>query len=516
MISIDITDREAKVVVGTNSGGRIKILSSVICPIKQGTVLDGVINDIAAVATDLHDSMKTKNINERTAVVTVSSSQIVFKELYVPKAKKDQFNAMVNNQIHSTMGFNDEYNVTYTVVSESVSEDGVAISKVLVTACPQMLVETYKQLFSMLGIRLKAIYINSSSVTSILLADEKTRQSMPLLSVQLNESFISINLYEESQLSFSRHVRIDSSDNGDNLSNVSSVASENILRMIQFHNSKRDVKSIEHLLVYGDTNVFESIAEYASLLGLNAHKLEPPRNMVAFEGFDFLMFTNAVGALIKSGRRGDQTNLLNSLSDRKQRKQTEYFITVGGVALVSIAIIMLGFALIKLYIGDINRDISDIHVKLNAPGLSDKLTEIEEKEKILTEYETYAEHARRARTAFASKPKISLEAFTELERYLGKDIAILDITKEEQALTVNLVAKHQDLPAQYASALTKGGYFDSITYGGFADIAEGKTDIKTSSSIILLPGSYQQGQLLSENYTVKFTIIAHIKGGDAQ
>ena len=85
MLSIDITDRQIKLVRGVHSGNKIKIQDADLRELTLGMVTNGVISDVPMVASELNDIIKSRDIKEKEAVVSITSSNIVYKELTVAK-----------------------------------------------------------------------------------------------------------------------------------------------------------------------------------------------------------------------------------------------------------------------------------------------------------------------------------------------------------------------------------------------------------------------------------------------
>lgn len=75
---------------------------------------------------------------------------------------------------------------------------------------------------------------------------------MPLLTVQLDNNFLSINLYDDSKLAFSRFTNIDPSDYGFASDYMTQAVNENIFRMLQFQKTRSSDLQIENVIFYGD------------------------------------------------------------------------------------------------------------------------------------------------------------------------------------------------------------------------------------------------------------------------
>ena len=184
MLSIDITDRQIKLVRGTSQGSKIKIDEVDFREIEKGLVSNGYIADVPLVAAEIIDMINTRAIKEKDTIVSISSSSILYKELMLPKPRKLSNTAAIEAMIGSNMGISGDYNISYTIVGETVDENKNPLIKVLATACPQRLVDGYVKLFTHMGLSLKAVNISNNAISRLIQNTPKMSAYMPLLLVQ--------------------------------------------------------------------------------------------------------------------------------------------------------------------------------------------------------------------------------------------------------------------------------------------------------------------------------------------
>ena len=142
MLSFDISDRQINIVKGDNAASKIRIDNSVSVQVPEDMIVNGEVIQLSGLSDLLLTSLKSEQMMDKDAVVTFSSSSIVFKELIVPKAKGNEFLQMVQNHMSQEMGISNEYSISYTVVGEAGQENPGAV-KVLATACPSSIVEGF-------------------------------------------------------------------------------------------------------------------------------------------------------------------------------------------------------------------------------------------------------------------------------------------------------------------------------------------------------------------------------------
>ena len=195
MLSIDITDKQVKLVRGALNGSKIRVLEVETRDLTVGCISNGYITDIPMVAGEITDIIATKNIKEKDAIVCINSGSILYKELMVPKPKKISNSAAIEAMILNTMGITKEYNISYSIIGEDKDENDVPSLKIIATACPQRMVDGYIRLFTQLGINLKQINVSNNCITRLILNTPKLESAMPLMLVQIDNDFLNINLF---------------------------------------------------------------------------------------------------------------------------------------------------------------------------------------------------------------------------------------------------------------------------------------------------------------------------------
>ncbi|MCH5348589.1 MAG: pilus assembly protein PilM, partial [Oscillospiraceae bacterium] len=309
MLSFDITDRHVRIIRGTENRGKIKVADASTIDVGEGLIVNGHIKDIPKMATLINDELKNKRMADKEAVISISSNLIIFKELHIPKAKGTQLLTMVQNQMQHTMGIAEDYSISYTIAGE-VEEDGVQALKVLATACPFEVVDCFRKVFSMLGIILRSVVVSCNSISRIILNNPKSRAKMPMLLVQIDPNFVSLNLYENNQLTFSRFASIDPEDYDNPEDYIYEAVNENVFRMFQFQKSRNGDNPIQNVVFYGDTSEYIRLTNALEQMDIETSILGVPNNIGGYENFEFQAYANAIGAMFRSNKDTERINLI--------------------------------------------------------------------------------------------------------------------------------------------------------------------------------------------------------------
>ena len=486
MLSIDITDRQIKLVRGSAQGSKIKIDEVDFREIEAGLVSNGYIADVPLVAAEIIDIINTRAIKEKDTIVSISSSSILYKELMLPKPKKLSNTAAIEAMIGSNMGISNEYNISYTIVGETKDENQNPLIKVLATACPQRLVDGYVKLFTHIGLSLKAVNISNNSISRLIQNTPKMSNYMPLLLVQIDKEFLNINLYEDNVLSFSRYFKIDASDYNNAPDYVNQAVYDNLFRMFQFFQSRKDMKPIKEMMFYGEIPDFIALSNAVQSFNVPCHILSTPTTIASRADYEFTKFANAIGALYKVDKELEHINLLDTTAAKESKGLNTFFIGMAAAAILSVGALFGANLVISMINDGIKADITKVNAQINDTEFQARLKELSRKEGVLANFESYKNSISNAEIIYNYMPKATTDVYKMLREPFTVEDGVEQITdaKIKEVLegtqlvgyvsisgyTVNasFVCEREDQPSQYVRALIEQGYFENITYSGYS------------------------------------------------
>ena len=491
MLSIDITDRQIKLVRGAHSGNKIKVQDADMREMSPGMVSNGYISDVPMVAAELNNIIKSKDIKEKECIVSITSSAIVYKELTVAKPKNMKNPAIIEAMIQSTMNISSEYNISFTIAGETEDEEKNKMLKVMAAACPQRLVDGYVRLFSQIGLQLKGVMISNNSITRLITNIPKMGDRMPLLLIQIDKNFINMNLYEDNQLAFSRFSTIDPSqyelDEGSTETNyVSQAVYDNLFGMMNFIRGRKNAKPLQEILFYGEIDSFIEITNAISSFNVPTNMLTMPNAITVAPSaqFDFSKFANAIGALYSRNKELEHINLLEATSAKESKGSGAFGFALLGSAVLAAAVVGGVCAVTGIINSSLNGRVEDYSKKI--VEMQPDLQTVTEREAMLGGFNNYNDTVTKTQLLFNYKPKAQslvydkLNAPIEADDFLGSGeelkITAFDCNEGEVKATLMGVCNGDPsaIPAKYVEYITnkvenKYGdpYFVNVQYTGF-------------------------------------------------
>ncbi len=446
MLSFDVTDRKIRIIKGTESGGKIKISAAAEIALEESVIVNGRVNDTNRVAVMINQVLKRNNMPDKEAIVAISSNQTVFKELLItPNSKESEFMREIRTQLQVQLNIDDSYSVAYVIVGDPENdENGEKKQRVLVTACPYDVIECYKRIFHMLNITLRSVMIGCNAITKVLLADSKIKAKMPLLAVQIDSGFISLNLYENNQLSFSRFASIDPEDYNDPDDYIFEAVNENIFRMLQFARSRGN-DNLSNVVFYGDVNaspnLYNRLIDEMSNNDINVSQLNVPPQIHGYQNLEFAVYANSIGAMFKRNKLTEHINLLETENSgaaagkAKSDKSTTIFALVGlGVSILCVAGAWIGLSVAD---GVIKADTAKLQADIDSPETKEGLQKYDALLVMKESVNRYKALITNAADAYKTQPVIEKTYYDAIEKAIA-EVQKANKGTEEEAIYSNM------------------------------------------------------------------------------
>ncbi|MCL2070613.1 MAG: pilus assembly protein PilM [Oscillospiraceae bacterium] len=513
MLSFDITDKQIKLVKGSLAGSKIRINAVETRDIPEGAIVNGYVNDFAAVADLITGMTSAKKISDKDIVVCINSGSILYKELEVLKPKSLKNTATIEAMIVAQMGIATDYNVSYSVVGDGNADaDGNPTIKVMATACPQRMVDGYQTLFAQAGLKLTQINISNNCITRLIMNTPKLKDAMPFLCIQVDSDFVNINLYEDGQVSISRYIKIDPADYEDNPDYVNIAVFDNLFRMIQFIGQRPGAKPLKQIMFYGIIKDFVALSNSISSFNVPAHVLTMPNNIVKFCEVDFSKYANAIGAFYKVDPIMEHVNLLQSVAVKSKQGGGMFPVNLLLTAGITAGLVFGVYMIIGRVNNNLVNQTNQVNELIRAGDYEAKRMEMELMQDVLGNFSNYKYAVKLAQVMFDFLPRGDLPQIStqllDAVRVVGENPelggafhAISDVSWSGYDLRMTVYCGDTVFPADYVDALNQLGFFENITYGGFRTVSAGEV------------GYVSEGSVPGGGSVIAFELSMRLKGG---
>jgi len=371
------------------------------------------------------------------------------------------------------MGISSDYNISYSIVGEGTLDGRPAI-KLLATACPQRMVDSYQALFNQLGMKLKQINVSNNCISRLILNSPNLKTAMPFLCAQVDVDFVNINLYENGQVALSRYAKIDPADYENNPDYINIAVFDNLFRMIQFIGQRPNSRPLKQIMFYGIIKDFVALSNSIQSFNIPSHVLAMPNNIVKYCELDFSRYANAIGAFYRTDPINDHINLLQSKAVTGKKSAN----------LFPAKVLLLGAATAALVFGArtwvdgqnkaILKSIDEVNVKLNDAEWDKRKQRIETEKTILENFLSYKYSVMLAKDFYDFQPRGALPQITEKFHQAVDDSETKDgfiffdsFIVEGYDVTTTVYCNNVDFPADFVEALSGTNFFAKVNYLGF-------------------------------------------------
>ncbi len=521
MLSFDITDKNIRVVHGKHTNDKLKIIKAAEIELSDDLIENGLVLDIPRLASKINDVLVQNKMIDKEAVVTFASNLIMFKEMHVPKVKGSHLKTIVQSQLQQTLDVIDEQSIAFSVVDEGQdpnlrtsqgqdeNQDENQMVKVLATTCPKPVIENFRKVFSMLGVVLKDVSVSCYSITKIVKQDRSLSYKMPLMLIEIDPTFININIYDNGELSFSRFASISPDNYDDREDYMFQAVNENIFRMMQFQKS-RSSQPIKDIVFYGDTSLFIRLTTALEQSYVSTSLLKADSGIVGYENLEFSCFANAVGAMIKGDKENDFTNLLDTDSELVKQVDVptnKIVMQIGTWFLVGAIVIGLAFGIITHFTNKNAREVKHIKATLSSPEAIDTVKRYnalqEEINKLKSQQENIANVTQKFNTLPVMRQKVINDLVTILDDETGEKFDLRGFDFNNGLLSVSLLTKSNDVPARtIKSILSKSTSFANVLYTGY-EYEQSKKSWKADIVLEIKGENVLGGNMVAQDRTFK-------------
>jgi hypothetical protein len=266
--------------------------------------------------------------------------------------------------------------------------------------------------------------VSCNASTKVILSDKKNEHRMPLLSVQVDKTFISCSIFDENQLVFTRFADIAKEDYGNSDDYVFEAVQDNVERMLQFYRFKDPDRPIENILLYGDTK--EDYVRYVKFFDeeyqITTANITAPPNIHGYENLEFALYVNAIGALFARDPQREWVNLLEVDTVNNNKYKTPKFFAISYFLTLFVLVAGLGTwaLLLLLEKNGIEDDIAFNNKYVADTEMQYKLAEFEKTNQLILQVQSYSNIVSGALNAYDTHVKITSDIYKRINTVIAE------------------------------------------------------------------------------------------------
>lgn len=150
---VDVGNHTTKVGLIQFKGRVLHVLKGTSFPTPEGVLSEGVVVGLEILSQKLAQEIKINKLKATDISFIVSGAGLIFREVTIPKVKKNKIEAMVRSVLGKNVPVSlTDYELDYTIIAEDI-EEGVSSYKIHVTLLPLVVVNSYWLLSEKLQMR---------------------------------------------------------------------------------------------------------------------------------------------------------------------------------------------------------------------------------------------------------------------------------------------------------------------------------------------------------------------------
>ena len=490
ILSVLIENSDMRICEIAKSGAAITVKNAFQVELPSGTVDDGVIVDVEAVAKVLYAALKNNNIKRGKIAFVITSRKIANKEVTLPYVKNEaKIEEMIKANIEDYFPMNnlEDYIIRHTVLETVESAEGKN-NNILVTAVQKQMVEEYYRLASMLKMPVETVDYYNNSLYQLL---RKQLTQGVVLAIQMDENATMVSIMRDKVQLFKRSIPYGKQTIIRNLAEFKSIDEEeaeailsdprklgqeltpeeysevirdfssSVTRMAEFHTSRNPGTVIEQIRLMGTginligfTEILgkELGLEVVTIKELNGVKIAK-KNL---HGLNYELLADYLPLL------GSMMQSLN-LKAGEEKKGTESY-TVFYVILILSAVSVLSASGFFFYIYYVQKG-----VKANLEQEIANLSQVEETYSDYLDNQQKYELLKQYYDGTVNNSEQLYQLILDLEQVMPKSVGINTFTITNGEISMTCMASGKEAVADFVIELKKIPYVSDVRVENITD-----------------------------------------------
>ena len=257
MISVFISNETIQVGIGGKSGKKVVLKSFITAPVEDGSILNGVITNEAALGRLINDVWTKHKLPRSKINLIIDSGGVSTKIVKVPNVKEDMIISVIKDNF-SEFDDLDARVIDFSILNPKNEDGGITA---LACTADDELIQSYIELFKKQNIKLEKIDLTLNCLIRLAKGIKALKEKTYIIAVT-DKNTISLTLFINGQYRFSNRSRFVSERNSDELMDeLTRVLSS----MVQFNKSEKSGFDITNVYCCGLTDTEEKMCPIVTI-----------------------------------------------------------------------------------------------------------------------------------------------------------------------------------------------------------------------------------------------------------
>jgi len=226
-MTIDVGTREVKIMVAAYKGNSLVVKKCASIELPEKAVYDGKIIDEVPLLNALKSLISTHKVSVKGAVVTISSSEAIQREITVPLVSGNDLHKVVLYEIAKYLPVDvDSYAIQYDVLEQTQDEAGAAQLRMSVSAMPKSMAKKYYDVITKLGLQPLSLCTHSHSIINLVTAETSCGSAVTVgtnVLLDMGSTHFNIMLFKDGNLLYNNMLNVGGHDVDDLIMNWAEI-----------------------------------------------------------------------------------------------------------------------------------------------------------------------------------------------------------------------------------------------------------------------------------------------------
>ncbi|ABW19176.1 pilus assembly protein PilM [Alkaliphilus oremlandii] len=238
ILSIDFGSKDIKIIEGKYSKNNIQVLNAITLPLEPHFYRDGVLFEKSMVTTLMNKALKENRFSTDSTHVIINSSQIITREIIIPKVNENEIAAIISFQIEDFLPIDpEEYEMNHLLIGNRV-DDGIEKMEILLIAVPKKIVVAHLELIKDLGLSPLVLDFQSNAICKLVKMNTKINDTYEtkgktIASMDIGYNSTKLTIMKEDKIKVTRIIDVGVETILENISAVFDYSKEDIEKQIR-------------------------------------------------------------------------------------------------------------------------------------------------------------------------------------------------------------------------------------------------------------------------------------------
>jgi type IV pilus assembly protein PilM len=207
LVAIDIGSHSIKMAQMARTGKKYELLNFSVMPLKEDSIVDGVIREPDEVVETLTKLIKLEKVDTRYAVASIAGEAVIIKKIRVPRMTAAELKENIASEAEQYIPFDiEDVSIDFQLLDDSEESEDKDTMEILLVAVQKDLVDSLTDILYDAGLKPAIIDLDVFAMVNACGLGTDLRAEGVVAVIDLGESFIHLNIIQKGFTAYTRDI----------------------------------------------------------------------------------------------------------------------------------------------------------------------------------------------------------------------------------------------------------------------------------------------------------------------